>query len=172
MTWLLCRSAWHDVGGTNTPEWRRLDMRKGLEHDEQWRPEGHQDTRMSSTRNTFPIVWNRLLRAIWMTVLVCVSACTAIDRPRSPLSDARISGGTRRPALDRILSQGEVQVAEGHVRDFGYDPGPVYELFTAQTQAAIRAFQTRYGLPVTGLLRRETRLELLPGLDQDEIDDP
>jgi peptidoglycan hydrolase-like protein with peptidoglycan-binding domain len=58
------------------------------------------------------------------------------------------------------------------VRDFGYDPGPVDELFTAQTQAAIRAFQTRYGLPVSGLLRRETRLELLPGLDQDEIDDP
>ena len=93
MTWLLSRSAWHDVGGTYTPEWRRLNRREGLERDEQWRPEGHQDTRMSSTRNTFPIVWNRLLRAIGMTVLVCVSACTAIDRPRSPLSDARILWG-------------------------------------------------------------------------------
>jgi peptidoglycan hydrolase-like protein with peptidoglycan-binding domain len=127
---------------------------------------------MSPTRHTFPIVWNRLLHAIWMTVLVCVSACTAIDRPRSPLSDARISGGTRRPALDRMLSQGEVQVAEGHVRNFGSDPGPVDGLLTAQTPAAIRAFQTRDGLPVSGLLRRETRLECLPGLDQDEIDDP
>jgi len=125
---------------------------------------------MSSTENTFPIVWNRMLRAIWMAVIVCISACTAIDRPRSSPSDAQVTGGTIRPALDRILNQGEVQVAEGHLRDFGYDPGPVDGLFTAQTQAAVRAFQARYGLSISGLLDRQTRQELLPGLDQDEFD--
>jgi hypothetical protein len=122
------------------------------------------------TWNTFPILWNRRLRAIWVAVLVCVSACTATDRPHSPLSDVRISGDTRRPALDRLLSLGEIQVAEAHLHDFGYDPGPVDGLFTAQTQAAVRAFQARYGLPVSGLLDRQTRLELLPGLDQDAFD--
>jgi peptidoglycan hydrolase-like protein with peptidoglycan-binding domain len=34
---------------------------------------------------------------------------------------------------------------------------------TAQTQAAVRAFQARYGLPVSGLLDRATRAELQGG---------
>ncbi|MGH8065239.1 MAG: peptidoglycan-binding domain-containing protein [Candidatus Entotheonellia bacterium] len=58
-----------------------------------------------------------------------------------------------------------MQVAEGHVNAFGCDPGPVDGLLTAQTPAAVRAFQVRYGLPVSGLLDRATREELLPGLD-------
>jgi peptidoglycan hydrolase-like protein with peptidoglycan-binding domain len=70
-----------------------------------------------------------------------------------------------RPALDRLLTPGDIQVAQGHLQGFGFDPGPVDGVFTAQTQAAIRAFQLRYGLPVSGLLDRETRMELLPGLD-------
>jgi hypothetical protein len=32
------------------------------------------------------------------------------------------------------------------------------------------AFQARYGLRISGLLNRDTRQELLPGLDQDEFD--
>jgi peptidoglycan hydrolase-like protein with peptidoglycan-binding domain len=56
------------------------------------------------------------------------------------------------------------------LRDFGFDPGPVDGLFTAETRTAVRAFQARYGIPVSGLLDRETRWELLPGLDQWEFD--
>jgi peptidoglycan hydrolase-like protein with peptidoglycan-binding domain len=48
--------------------------------------------------------------------------------------------------------------------NWGFDLGPVDGIFTAQTQAALRAFQARYGLPVSGLLDYATRLELLPGL--------
>jgi peptidoglycan hydrolase-like protein with peptidoglycan-binding domain len=101
-------------------------------------------------------------------VLMC--ACAATDHPRAPLADARTPGETVPPALDRILSPGEVQVAEEHLRAFGYDPGPVDGRFTAQTQAAVRAFQARYGLRISGRLDRETRRELLPGLDQDGFD--
>jgi peptidoglycan hydrolase-like protein with peptidoglycan-binding domain len=36
---------------------------------------------------------------------------------------------------------------------------------TAQTPAAVRAFQRRDGLPVSGLLDDKTRRELAPGLD-------
>jgi hypothetical protein len=73
-------------------------------------PEGHQDSGMSSWLKTFSIVWTGLLRALWVVVLVCLSVCTATDRPRSPRSDVRIAKGTRRPALDRMLSPVEVQV--------------------------------------------------------------
>jgi peptidoglycan hydrolase-like protein with peptidoglycan-binding domain len=63
------------------------------------------------------------------------------------------------------MTQGEIQVAEVHLRELGFDPGPVDGSFTAQTQAAVRAFQTRYGLSVSGLLDHTTRLELVPGVD-------
>jgi N-acetyl-anhydromuramyl-L-alanine amidase AmpD len=73
--------------------------------------------------------------------------------------------GTVRPAVDRLLNRGDIQVAEAHLQDFGFDPGPVDGLYTAQTQAAVRAFQATYGLSVSGQLDYETRLQLLPGLD-------
>lgn len=69
------------------------------------------------------------------------------------------------PAPDQLMSRGEIQVAEAHLQAFGFDPGPVDGIFTAQTQAALRAFQARYGLLVSGLLDRPTRRELLPGFD-------
>ena len=65
----------------------------------------------------------------------------------------------------RLLTRGDIQVAQMHVRGFGFDPGFVDGLYTAQTQASVRAYQDRYGLPVTGLLDRATRRELLPGFD-------
>jgi peptidoglycan hydrolase-like protein with peptidoglycan-binding domain len=71
-----------------------------------------------------------------------------------------------RPATDTLLNAGDIQVAQTHLREFGFDPGPVDGIYTAETQAAVRAFQSRYGLPVTGLLDRRTRRELLPGFDQ------
>ncbi|MDQ3827774.1 MAG: hypothetical protein M3361_00420, partial [Candidatus Tectomicrobia bacterium] len=35
-----------------------------------------------------------------------------------------------RPAYNRIFAAGEIQVAEAHLRDFGYDPGPVDGVYT------------------------------------------
>jgi hypothetical protein len=32
-------------------------------------------------------------------------------------------------------------VAEAHLHDFGFDPGPVDGIYTAQTQDAVRAYQ-------------------------------
>ena len=66
----------------------------------------------------------------------------------------------------RLLTRGDIQVAQMHVRDFGFDLGPVDGTYTAQTQAAVRAFQTTYGLFVSGLLDRQTREQLKVGSDR------
>ena len=50
-----------------------------------------------------------------------------------------------------------------HLRTFGFDPGPINGIYTAQTQAAVRAFQATYGLSVSGLLDRQTRKILKVG---------
>ena len=67
--------------------------------------------------------------------------------------------------MDRLLTRGNIQFAEMRLKEFGFDPGPVDGRFTAQTQAAVRAFQARYGLLVSGLLDRPTREELKLGVD-------
>jgi peptidoglycan hydrolase-like protein with peptidoglycan-binding domain len=90
--------------------------------------------------------------------LVLLTACVASQSGTPP-------AGTIQPAVDRILSRGDIQVAQTHLRDFGFDPGPIDGIYTAQTQAAVRGYQARYGLPVTGLLDYATRVRLLPGID-------
>ena len=72
---------------------------------------------------------------------------------------------TLRPAVDRLLNRGDIQVAEAHLQDFGFDPGPIDGIYTAQTQAAVRAYQATYGLSVSGLLDLQTREQLKVGPD-------
>jgi peptidoglycan hydrolase-like protein with peptidoglycan-binding domain len=98
----------------------------------------------------------------WLWLTACV-----VSHTEAPMG-VRSSAGTpepERPALDRLLTTGDIRVAEAHLKDFGFDPGPVDGIFTAQTQAAVRAFQARYGLPVSGLLDLATREELKLGVD-------
>jgi peptidoglycan hydrolase-like protein with peptidoglycan-binding domain len=98
--------------------------------------------------------------------LVLLTACVAYqtEGPTAVRSSA-LTPGSDPPALDRLLTAGDIRVAEARLKDFGFDPGPVDGMFTAQTQAAVRAFQARYGLPVSGLLDRATREELKLGVD-------
>jgi peptidoglycan hydrolase-like protein with peptidoglycan-binding domain len=91
----------------------------------------------------------------WL-LLVLLTACVA---PHSVEHQA----GTVRPAVDRILNRGDIQVAQTHLREFGFDPGPIDGIYTAQTQAAVRDYQATYGLSVSGLLDRETRDQLKVG---------
>ena len=80
---------------------------------------------------------------------------------------SQLGGPTgRRPATDVLLSSGDIQVAQAHLRAFGFDPGPIVGVFTPETEGAVRAYQARYGIPVSGLLDRATRRGLLPGFDQ------
>jgi peptidoglycan hydrolase-like protein with peptidoglycan-binding domain len=106
----------------------------------------------------------------WLPLLLlttCVASPT--ERPTAGRAST-LTLGSERPALDRLLTQGTIQVAEARLRDFGFDPGPIDGIFTAQTQAAVRAFQARYGLPVSGLLDRATREELKLGVDPKRTD--
>jgi peptidoglycan hydrolase-like protein with peptidoglycan-binding domain len=90
--------------------------------------------------------------------LVLLTACVASH-------SGEHHAGTIQPAVDRILNRGDIQVAQTHLRAFGFDPGPIDGIYTAQTQAAVRAYQANYGLSVSGLLDRETRDQLKVGPD-------
>jgi peptidoglycan hydrolase-like protein with peptidoglycan-binding domain len=89
----------------------------------------------------------------WLLLTACMASQTGVPTGLQP-------------ATDELLSAGDIHVAQENLREFGFDPGPVKGVFTAETQAAVRAYQARYGLPVTGLLDHATRRGLLPGFDQ------
>jgi hypothetical protein len=66
----------------------------------------------------------------WLLLTACVAAHT---------TERTAEQTTARPAADRLLTRGDIQVAEAHLQDFGFDPGPVDGIYTAQTHAAVRA---------------------------------
>jgi peptidoglycan hydrolase-like protein with peptidoglycan-binding domain len=90
--------------------------------------------------------------------LVLLTACVTFH-------SGECQAAPERPAVDRLLNRGDIQVAQMHLRAFGFDPGPIDGIYTAQTQAAVRAFQATYGLQVSGMLDRRTREELKLGVD-------
>ena|SRR2546426_10071930 len=90
--------------------------------------------------------------------LVLLTACVA-SHPGAH------HAGTIQPAVDRLLNRGDIEVAQMHLRDFGFDPGPIDGIYTAQTQAAVRAYQATYGLSVSGQLDLQTREQLKVGPD-------
>jgi murein L,D-transpeptidase YcbB/YkuD len=101
----------------------------------------------------------------WLPVLL-LTACVASHPQERTLGPSSVRApDPESPAVDRLLTRGQIQFAEARLQDFGFDSGPVDGIFTAQTQAAVRAFQARYGLPVSGLLDRPTREELRLGVD-------
>jgi murein L,D-transpeptidase YcbB/YkuD len=103
----------------------------------------------------------------WVWLTACVASQTQTPtavRPSVGMPESE------RPAPDRLLTRGDIHVAGARLKDFGFDPGPVDGLFTAQTQAAVRAFQVRSGVPVSGLLDRPTHEALKLGVDQKRTD--
>jgi peptidoglycan hydrolase-like protein with peptidoglycan-binding domain len=102
--------------------------------------------------------WGALVWLPWVLLTACVAS-----------HPGEHQAGTVRPAVDRLLTRGDIQVAQIHLQAFGFDPGPIDGIYTAQTRAAVRGYQARYGLPVSGLLDYTTRLDLLPGLDSQHV---
>jgi peptidoglycan hydrolase-like protein with peptidoglycan-binding domain len=110
------------------------------------------------------------MRQLWGVIgwlpLLWLPACVASQPEGPPVgrSSAR-PPGLEHPAPDRLLTADAIRLAETRLQDFGFDPGAVDGVFSTETQAAVQAFQARYGLPVSGLLDRATREELKLGVD-------
>ena len=90
------------------------------------------------------------LRVMILVASVLLSACALNNRgPQPPVA-----------ALDRLIPAGLIYVAQDHLKAMGFDPGPMQGVFTEQTAEAIRQYQRRFGLVVSGLLDSATRQHL------------
>jgi peptidoglycan hydrolase-like protein with peptidoglycan-binding domain len=61
-----------------------------------------------------------------------------------------------RPAPARAPRGQGIKNAQSALRQLGYDPGPLDNVYGRRTRAAILKFQRTQRLPVTGVLDRET----------------
>jgi peptidoglycan hydrolase-like protein with peptidoglycan-binding domain len=59
------------------------------------------------------------------------------------------------------IDQEQIRQAQQHLKDAGFDPGPIDGQLGPQTQAALREFQKSQGLPQTGHLDDSTRARLM-----------
>jgi peptidoglycan hydrolase-like protein with peptidoglycan-binding domain len=69
----------------------------------------------------------------------------AATKPGADTSTAPATGGSRAAA-----GGGNVEAIQTALKDKGYDPGPVDGRMGAKTRAALRAYQKKEGLAVTG----------------------
>jgi peptidoglycan hydrolase-like protein with peptidoglycan-binding domain len=98
----------------------------------------------------------KLLATLTLGVMLAtpmVTTAAGSDTPRGNLP----------AAVDQLLAQDMVQLAQTHLKIAGFDPGRIDGVFDAQTTTAIRQYQVAQGIPVSGLLDEPTRRVLLPG---------
>ena len=100
----------------------------------------------------------KLLATVTLGVLLAAPlAATAAgaDTPR----------GSMPPAVDQLLAQDMVQLAQRTLKLAGFNPGRADGVFDVQTADAVRQYQAAQGIPVSGLLDEPTRRILFPGFD-------
>ena len=75
---------------------------------------------------------------------------------------AQVSTGEGEQSVEqgKLLSKDHIQQVQERLKAEGFDPGPVDGALHAQTEAAIRQYQQKQGLPVSGALDEATLREL------------
>ena len=86
-----------------------------------------------------------------VVVGVCIIAGLMILDVRQLLSP-----GPALTAQERRPSQEQIKGAQERLKAAGHDPGSVDGVWGPQTDAAVRAYQQHYGLPVSGVLDEAT----------------
>jgi peptidoglycan hydrolase-like protein with peptidoglycan-binding domain len=84
-----------------------------------------------------------------MVVGLCVLTGLIVLNVRPPLSPS-----TALTAQERLPSQEQIKGAQERLKAAGHDPGSVDGVWGPQTESAVRAYQQKHGLPVSGALAR------------------
>jgi peptidoglycan hydrolase-like protein with peptidoglycan-binding domain len=75
--------------------------------------------------------------------------------------------GEQPPEQRRLLTKDQIQQVQERLKAEGVDPGPVDGVMNPQTEAALRQFQQKRGLPTSGAVDeatlRELQITIAPG---------
>jgi peptidoglycan hydrolase-like protein with peptidoglycan-binding domain len=70
------------------------------------------------------------------------------------------STGEQAPEQRRLLTKDQIRLAQERLNAEGFDPGPVNGVLNPQTETALRQYQEKRSIPVSGALDEETLREL------------
>jgi peptidoglycan hydrolase-like protein with peptidoglycan-binding domain len=70
------------------------------------------------------------------------------------------SAGEQRPEQQKSLTKGQIEKIQERLKAEGVDPGPVDGVMNPQTQAALRQYQEKQGLPASGAADEATLRKL------------
>lgn len=75
--------------------------------------------------------------------------------------------GEQPPEQQKLLNKDQIKLAQERLKTEGFNPGPADGELNSQTEAAIRQYQEKQGIPVSGALDeatlRELQLPISPG---------
>jgi peptidoglycan hydrolase-like protein with peptidoglycan-binding domain len=74
--------------------------------------------------------------------------------------------GEHNPAQGQILTQDQVRLVQERLKAERFDPGPIDGVMDSRTEAALRQYQIRHGIPVSGsadeATLRQLQIQLTP----------
>jgi hypothetical protein len=89
---------------------------------------------------------------------------TAAPAPATPVPASAVSGAVPLADLDvnaiPALNREAIRRVQTVLKEKGFDPGPLNGVANPRTQAAVQAFQTRYGIEARGTIDNQTLLAL------------
>jgi peptidoglycan hydrolase-like protein with peptidoglycan-binding domain len=75
--------------------------------------------------------------------------------------------GTQNPEQRQLLTKDQIQQVQERLMAKGVDPGPIDGVMNPRTEAALRQYQEKYGLPVSGAVDEATlrrlQIQTTPG---------
>jgi hypothetical protein len=99
---------------------------------------------------------HKLLATFTLALLIAIPLITTA-------AGADHTPGSLPAAVDQLLAQDMIQLAQTHLEIAGFHPGRTDGVFDGQTGDAVRQYQTANGIPTSGLLDEPTRRVLFPG---------
>jgi peptidoglycan hydrolase-like protein with peptidoglycan-binding domain len=90
----------------------------------------------------------------WMAVLLCSVLWL------SPWPAMAGVTSTPRPAEQNVLTRDQIKQVQERLKAEGVDPGPADGVMHPQTEAALRQYQQKQGLPVSGAADEATLKQL------------
>ena len=79
----------------------------------------------------------------------------------TPMEQQQRQTGQPSQQGEQALNHEQIQQVQKHLKDAGFDPGPIDGILGESTRAAVREFQQKHGLPQTGHLDETTRQQLM-----------
>jgi peptidoglycan hydrolase-like protein with peptidoglycan-binding domain len=78
-----------------------------------------------------------------------------------------VQAGEQNPEQGRLLTKDQIRLVQQRLKSEGADPGPIDGVMNHRTEAALRQYQEKHGLPISGtaddVTLKQLQIQTTPG---------